>query len=178
MIPLDGGTPPAPRTVAMRDFRRLFEAELGYVCRALRRLGVLEGDVYDVAQEVFVIVYQQLPSYDPSRPLRPWLYAFAVRLAANYRRLSRHTEARTGDVDVHGDAPSSERRQARDLVLRALDQLEHDQRTAVVMHDFEGLSAPEIATLTETPLNTVYSRIRLGREAFRKAVAALGGGPA
>jgi RNA polymerase sigma-70 factor (ECF subfamily) len=173
----DGG-PIAPPPQAIRDFRRFFEAEFGYVCRALRRLGVLEGDVYDVTQEVFVTVYQQLSSYDPSRPLRPWLYAFAVRFASNYRRLSRHTEARTGDVDVHGDAPSSERRQARDLVLRALETMDFDQRAVVVMHDFEGMSAPEIAAVTEAPLNTVYSRIRLGREAFRRAVVGLGGVPA
>lgn len=157
-------------------FRATFEAEFGYVCRSLRRLGVSSGDVQDIAQELFVTVHRSWADYDPSRPLRPWLFSYALRYAANYRRLKRHempllradelTDATTSQPDA-GD---------RDIVLRALDRLDFDFRVAVVMHDLAGFSAPEIADSTGVPLNTVYSRIRLGRTELKAALERLGKG--
>lgn len=159
------------------EFRAIFESEYAYACRTLRRLGVLDGDVGDVAQELFLHVHDDLPSFDRTRPLRPWLFAYAVRLAANYRKLARHRVEDLGNEERDRSAPSSERRAVRDLVSRALRRLDDDQRVSVLMHDFEGLSAPEIAEATQVPLNTVYSRIRLGREALRKNVDELRGAP-
>lgn len=153
-------------------FSSLFEAEFGYVCRALRRLGVREADLKDVAQELFVAVHGKLAAYDPARPIRPWLFSFAVRYASNYRRLARNREHIQGD-DARLGASAHSSIEARDLVLRALESLDFGQRTAIVMHDFEGFAAPEIADTLKIPVNTVYSRIRLGRAGFRKAVEAL-----
>jgi RNA polymerase sigma-70 factor (ECF subfamily) len=165
-----------PATV---PFRELFDRELGYVCRALRRLGVRGADLEDVAQELFVAVHHALPTYDPRRDLRPWLFSFAFRFAANYRRLARHAgyasdgAFRTMSAADHPDAD------ARDTVLRALEALDFDRRDVIVMHDLEGFSAPEIAAQLGIPLNTVYSRLRLARGEFRDAVHALQseGGP-
>jgi RNA polymerase sigma-70 factor, ECF subfamily len=155
------------------DFSALFLQQYAYVFRGLMRLGVHERDVRDVLQEVFLEVSHALPGYDTSRPLRPWLYAFMVRFAANYRRLARHKEfSAQPEQEVHEDVS-----QTRDLVLRALAALLAEQRICVVMHDFEGFTAQEIADVTETPLGTVYSRVRMGREAFRRAIDALEGAP-
>ena len=157
----------------LAGFRRLFDAEFGYVCRTLRRLGVAGGDLEDVAQELFVTVHRNLGDYDPKRPLRPWLFSYALRFASNYRRLSR-TRGHTGD-DALGRiaAPEGSSADARDLVLRALGTLEFDPRTLIVMHDLEGFDAPEIASQLGIPLNTVYSRLRVARAAFRDAIAEL-----
>src|SRR5262245_55716076 len=70
------------------DFRRVFELEAAYVARTLRRLGVDQADVEDMAHEVFLAVHRQLCDYDASRPLRPWLFGFAFRIASHYRRKS------------------------------------------------------------------------------------------
>jgi RNA polymerase sigma-70 factor (ECF subfamily) len=160
-------------------FRDLFDREFGYVCRALRRLGVRQGDLEDVAQELFVAVHRALPEYEAGRALRPWLFSFAFRFAANYRRLARNAgyasdgALRTLAATDHPDAD------ARDMVLRALESLDFDRRAVIVMHDLEGFSAPEIAEQLVVPLNTVYSRLRLARGEFRDAVHALQseGGP-
>ena len=161
----------APRDLA--EFRRLFDAEFGYVCRTLRRLGVSAGDLEDVAQDLFVTLHRNFADYDPKRPLRPWLFSFALRFAANYRRLSR-THGHTGD-DSLARIPAPERAgdDARDLVLRALGELEFDPRILIVMHDVEGFDAPEISSQLGIPLNTVYSRLRVAREAFRSAIKKL-----
>src|SRR5688572_18940673 len=78
------------------QFRAIFVRELAYVVRSLRRLGVRHEEVEDMAQEVFLAAHVHLDRYDPSRPVRPWLFAFAARVAANYRRLSRHTHEVAG----------------------------------------------------------------------------------
>ncbi|MEA2752469.1 MAG: hypothetical protein QOI41_6612 [Myxococcales bacterium] len=161
-----------PEAVLSPEFRAVFDAEFAYACRALRRLGVREADLKDVAQELFVAVHERLATYDATRPLRPWLFSFAVRYASNYRRLSRnHSHTSVEAVDLRTE--SSPRLEARDLILRALARLDFDRRTVVVMHDLEGFDAPEIATQLAVPVNTVYSRIRLGRADFRAAIADL-----
>ena len=156
------------------DFRRIFDSEFGYVCRGLRRLGVRDSDMKDVAQELFMTLLGQLDRYDRQRPLRPWLFSFAVRFAANYRRLARN-QGHHGDQDGRPTPSQHADLEARDLVLRALAGLDFDRRVAVVMHDMEGFEAPEIARELGVPLNTVYSRIRLGRADLRTKVTELQG---
>ena len=154
------------------SFRDLFEANFTHVCRALRRLGVHPGDLEDVAQELFVTVHRALPDYDPSRAARPWLLSFALRFAANYRRLARTRGHVSDDAIAEVATPGSDA-EARDLVLRALDTLDFDRRSLIVMHDLEGWSAPEIATELGVPLNTAYSRLRVARADFERKVREL-----
>ena len=88
--------PPSSRESSSADererpsFRTLFDGEFSYVWNTLRRLGVAESDVLDQTQEVFVVVHGLLADYDPNRPVRPWLFAIAYRIACRYRSLARH----------------------------------------------------------------------------------------
>lgn len=155
-----------------REFAALYEAEYAYVERTLRRLGVMAGDLADVAHDLFVVVYRRHGERDPARSLRAWLFGIALKLAANYRKRAHRTrelpataasEARASD-----DAPPVDvqvaNAQARALLLQALDALELDQRAVIVLHDLEGAGAAEIAALLDVPLNTVYSRLRVARQ--------------
>jgi len=145
------------------------------VCRALRRLGVGHADLKDVSQELFLAVHRQLATFDATRPIRPWLFGFALRFAANHRKLARLRDHVSIDAMPHHapPAPRDANVEARDLVLRALETMPYERRVAVVMHDLEGWGAPEIERELRIPLGTVYSRIRLGRIDFRDAVTRL-----
>jgi RNA polymerase sigma-70 factor (ECF subfamily) len=161
-------------------FRSLFEAELPYVVRTLRRLGAAERDVEDLAQEVFVAVHRRFAEYDPVRPPRPWLFAFAYRVASNHRRLARH-RVEHPDADAGGRASDPgpgphEQRESRELLLRALERLPLERRTVLVMHDLDGFTAPVIAETLSVPVNTVYARLRIARQELERAVRALTGG--
>ena len=91
-------------------FRTMFEREASYVMCSLRRLGVRERDVPDVAHDVFVTVYRLLEGYDADRPARPWLFAIALRVAADHRRLARHREIPSEVLDERPDtSPPAER---------------------------------------------------------------------
>jgi RNA polymerase sigma-70 factor, ECF subfamily len=152
------------------EFESLFVSEFGFVCRMLQRLGVREADVNDVAQELFLAVHRGLEAWDRSRPPRPWLMGFAVRFASNYRRLAWH-RGRELDEEMLPPSPRlNDRISAKRTVMRGLDALDFDKRVALVMHDLEELTAKEISEQLGIPANTVSSRVRLAREAFRAAV--------
>jgi RNA polymerase sigma-70 factor, ECF subfamily len=163
------------------EFRELFERECAYVVRTLRRLGVSAPDCPDVAHEVFVIVLRLLPTCDRSRPMRPWLFGIALRVARDFRRLARHHREVVGEGEGAADhAPRPDEAldasRRRKLVDDALDALDLDQRAIFVMHEIDGYAMPEIAQALGIPLNTGYSRLRLARAEFTARVKRAGRG--
>lgn len=166
--------PPEPTV----EFSKLYQEEFAYVWRTLRRLGVLERDLPDVTHDLFVIVFRQLSSYDRTRPVRPWLFGIAFRVASDYRRSSRFVReilAAPPEV-VDTQSPADDRvavSQAQALVLQVLEGLDLDRRAVFVMHDLEGQPMPEIAAAMAIPLPTAYSRLRLAREDVAAAIKRL-----
>jgi RNA polymerase sigma-70 factor, ECF subfamily len=158
------------------SFRALFEAEFSYVFHTLYRLGIRRADLEDLTHEVFVAVHHALADYDPGRPIRPWLFGIAFRIASDHRRLARHArevpEDRAREA-VDTALPADDRlaaEQARRLVIDALAEIELGRRAVLVLHDIDGQPIPEIAHALAIPLNTAYSRLRLGREELKAAV--------
>ncbi len=132
-----------------------------------------QRDLEDVAHDVFVQVYKNLVRYDRSRPLKPWLFAFAFRLASDYRRLARHrTDLGLPEDGAASTAlePSAEdravEREAAGLVGAALDAMPIEQRAVFVMYEVDEIPMKEIAESLGIPANTAYSRLRLAREIF------------
>ncbi|MEM9861773.1 MAG: RNA polymerase sigma factor [Myxococcota bacterium] len=153
----------------------MFEDHAAYVYHSLRRLGVRPSDLEDLTQEVFLQVYRKFDSYDPTRPTKPWLFAFAARVAANHRRLSKHEhEVVTDDAPVivlkQTPEDRAEYADVRNKIATTLDGLSDEVRQAFVLHDVDGLAGPEIADALAIPVNTVYSRVRLAREALARAL--------
>jgi RNA polymerase sigma-70 factor (ECF subfamily) len=160
-------------------FEAVFQAELPYVWNTLRRLGVRDADAQDQAQEVFVVVHQLLSDYDPARPMRPWLFGIAYRVACRYRALARHRRELGDDAapEPADPAPGADEAiaaaEARDLVIRALDAIDLGRRAVFVMNVIDERPMPEVAETLGIPLNTAYSRLRLAREEFERAVKRL-----
>lgn len=157
------------------DFRSVFEDTFDYVWHTLRRLGVRERDLEDVTHEVFVVLHRQLDMYDRARPIRPWLFAFAIRAAADYRRLARHrVELRDDTASLVDPGPSPHEqavtRERLDLVALALDALDFDRRAVFVLHQIDGVPVNQAALILGIPVNTAHSRLRLAREDFARAV--------
>jgi RNA polymerase sigma-70 factor (ECF subfamily) len=159
------------------DFRTIFELEMAYVMRTLRRLSVAPADVEDLAHEVFIAAHGQLHRYDTSRPLRPWLFGFAFNIASHYRRKAKRETPLVEPDELRdgGDAPDAllEKERKRRLVLVALDGIELSRRAVFVLHELDGFTCDEIAKTLEIPVGTVYSRLRLAREDFASAVRRL-----
>lgn len=172
--PPEEGISPPP------DFETLFRRELAYVWFTLRRLGVLTHDLEDVTHDVFVLVYRHLDRYDATRPIRPWLFGFAYRVACGYRRLARHRMSAVGDLTDIEDPSASVHdelaaRESLGLALRALEELDLDRRAVFVLHEIEGCPIPEVANALQIPLNTAYSRLRAARADFAKTMKRMRG---
>lgn len=163
-----------PLADAPLDAGAIFQEQFRYVWNSLRRLGIQERDLEDMAHEVFVRVHDQLALFDPSRPLRPWLFSLALGVATNYRRLARHrvqlmAEPPEVTDPARGAEESLEQTEQAMLVHAALQNVSLEQRAVLVLHELDGCPIPEVATTLGLALNTAYSRLRLGREAFRSA---------
>ena len=162
-------------------FEAIFDAELFYVWTSLRRLGVQSRDLEDVAHEVFLRAFERMHDYDPARPIRPWLFAFAFRLASDYRRLSRHGTELYGDEPPHRtSAPDAEQllvqREREELVARALAAVEIERRAVFILHELDEQPMPAVVETLGIPLNTGYSRLRVARDEFTTAPRRLGRG--
>ena len=160
------------------DFRSLYESEFTYVFHSLRRLGIPDRDLEDVIHEVFLAFYRARENYDPRRPIRPWLFGIAFRVASDYRRRAQNKfEIPDGRAEPAGAAPGADEslaaKQQRELVTAALDTLDLDKRAVFVLHDIDERAMPEIAETLSVPLNTLYSRLRLARAEFAQAVRRL-----
>lgn len=158
-------------------FRVLFEEHADYVAKSLRRLGVRPADIEDVTHEVFLAVLRRFREYDPSRPPRSWLFAFALRFASLYRRKAHVRRELLEEHDPQGETLTAERalveREESALVHRALDALDHDKRVVFVMFELDERSAADIAKELEISQNTVFSRLRAARQEFAAAVKRL-----
>ncbi len=157
------------------EFETLYAENFDHVWRNLRRFGVEVRHLEDAAHEVFVVVHRKLADFDEGRPIRPWLSGIAFRVASDFKRkASTRRESPGVDRDPVDERPSAdellEAEEQRKLVHEALQALDDDKRVVVVMHDMEGCSIPEIARELGVLENTLYSRLRLGRERFIKAI--------
>jgi RNA polymerase sigma-70 factor (ECF subfamily) len=156
----------------------IFDEHFNFVWNTLQRLGVREADLEDLAHEVFLKVHTRLRDYDRSRPIRPWLFGFAYRVAADHRRLARHRVEVFGvpadPVDPTRPADETlEAREERALVTAALDSVDFDRRAVLLLHDAEDVPVPAIAEELGIPVNTAYSRLRVARSEFASAIKAL-----
>ena len=97
-------------------FRELYAREFDYVWHSLRRLGLPPRELEDATHDVFLVVHQRLDQYDPTRPLRPWLFGIAFRVAADERRRARRSELQADPPELP-DAAAGPEQQA---VTRAL----------------------------------------------------------
>lgn len=161
------------------DLAAVYDAHADFVWRSLRRLGVPEADAPDALQEVFVVVFRKLATFEGRSAMTTWLFGICLRIAADRRRkASVRYERADGDVAAEqmGDGrPNAEESASRTeslLVLEAaLDKLDPDQRAVFVLFELEELTAAVIATMLGIPPGTVMSRLRLAREAFRREIA-------
>jgi RNA polymerase sigma-70 factor (ECF subfamily) len=159
-----------PATIAAFD--EIYNLEFDYVWRTLGRLGVRTADLDDATHDVFVVLYRRWADVDPTQSLRTWLFGVARRIAAHRRRKPDEIAE-----PVDRAAPTDNGLADRDLLWKALARLDDDRREVVVLHDLEGRTGAEIATLLDIPVNTVHSRLRLARADLAAAVERLEGKP-
>jgi len=141
----------------------------------VQRIVRLAGDVDDVVEEAFWQAWRQAERYDASRgSVQTWLLTIARSRALDRVRTVRRQREEPLEGDAENDvlqlasdsdpAVDAEAAERRRVVLAALATLPSEQRQALELGYYAGLSQSEIAERTAQPLGTVKTRMRLGMQ--------------
>lgn len=138
----------------------------------------------EIVQEVFVRVWRQAATFRPERAsFATWLLGITHHLAVDELRRRRVRQARQAAPNALGEREPAEtpdlaamvdRGALRGRVRAALGQLTPDQREAIVLAYYGGLTQVEIAARLAEPLGTIKSRIRRGMLRLRELLLAEG----
>jgi len=164
--------PVEPLSDGREAFRAIYDREFDYVWHSLRRLGIPARDLPDVTHDVFLKLHRSLPTYDATRPFRPWLFGVLFRVASDHQHLGRNArevlDMVPGELRDTAPGPEQQARESEEwrIVDRALEAMDLPHRVVLVMHDFSGHSAHDVARELAIPLKTVYSRLRTARARF------------
>jgi RNA polymerase sigma-70 factor (ECF subfamily) len=153
---------------------------------AYRTLG-REEDARDVTQETFLRAFRALPGFKGDAKFSSWLYRIALNLCRDWMRKDRRTPvvAIPEGVDVEQLASEHQPHTAsvEDLaaraelsrgVAKAMEHLPEEQRTAILLKEYHGLTFQEIADMTNCPLSTAKTRVYQGLTLLRKHLAEQG----
>ncbi|MFP5042820.1 RNA polymerase sigma factor [Parasediminibacterium sp. JCM 36343] len=152
-------------------------------------LGILQNreDAEDVAQEVFVQVYQSIGQFKGESKLSTWLYRIAVTKSLDWqRRKSRKkrfavVESFFGIVDTirhdppefHHPGVAIENKEKAALLFKAMMALPENQKVAFTLNKVEGLSYQEIAEVMQVTVASVEAFLHRAKQNLRKELAGM-----
>jgi RNA polymerase sigma-70 factor (ECF subfamily) len=135
------------------------------------------GEAEDVVQETFLEMWRRAEMYD-ARRATPATWAIVIARSKAIDRIRARSSARRALDAQRDDPPPSppavepvEAREQRERVRAALAELPPEQRIAVELAFFEGLTHSEIAERLKQPLGTVKTRVRLAMEKLQARLA-------
>ena len=156
---------------------------------AYRQIG-REDDARDVVQEAFLRAFRALPGFKGQAKFSSWLYRITLNLCRDWMRRERRApfvQAPEGvDVDeLVGSEPSRAesietvvtRKDLSRHVASAMLVLPEEQRSAIILKEYHGLTFQEIAELQGCPLSTVKTRLYQGLSVLRRELERRGAGP-
>ncbi len=181
-------------------FRILVERYQGRAFRLARRVLRNEETARDAVQEALLKAYASLDRFEGRSSFYTWLYRLVMNQCLDLKRRDRsdrHVDWEDGDpVEAAGAlqpppevagvpfAPAAEvmRKELRERVSEAIEQLPPDARQTLLMREVDGLSYAEIAKAQGIPKGTVMSRLHYARRRVRELLIEAGvdrpGGPA
>ena len=159
-------------------FDQLFRDHSDRVWRTLLRLGVREGDVDDVLQEVFLVVHKQLATFEGRSQISTWIYGICARVASDYRRKAVHRREILGhetadEIDPRTPDDHMAQRDAQRTLDNILAPLDDEKREVFVLFEVEKLSMQEVADALGCPVQTAYYRLYAARKIVDEQVAAM-----
>lgn len=162
---------------AFRIFVETYQGRVYNTCLGFLRN---EEDAEDIAQEVFMEVFNSISKFQENASLATWLYRIAtnkcLELIRSRKRKKRFAflEVLTGGHEAVTASPKDhpgvqlENRERAMILFGAIDKLPDNQRIAFTLHKVEGLSYAEISKVMEVSLSSVESLIFRARKKLRK----------
>lgn len=174
MLQFRQGDSEAANQLVRRNFARVAR----YVARIVRDPRAIE----DLTQDVFVQVLARARDFEPRAKLSTWLFRVATNRALNFakKQHNRRITRSVGDFgghDVAEEGSGPERALGLDELRRrvgeALGALPMNQRAALVLFEYEGLSYEQVAGVLDVTVEAVRCLISRARSALRERLAGL-----
>jgi RNA polymerase sigma-70 factor (ECF subfamily) len=139
-----------------------------------------EEDARDVCQETFLRAFRALPGFKGQAKFSSWLYRIALNLCRDWIRRQRRAptvqmpegvdpvELASETGPVESIETLVERRELSAVVEEAMALLPEEQRTAIILKEYHGMTFQEIADLQGCPLSTVKTRLYQGLSVLRR----------
>lgn len=154
---------------------------VNYLFRLLRNV----DEAHELAQDVFLKVYQALDRFDPSYRFSTWVFRVAQNAAIDQIRKRRLRFVPLGRPDdgegelPERELPSEDRgpyselrnRERGEAIQAAIDALPWEYRELIVLRHFGELSYEEIAQLKQMPLGTVKNKLFRGRQTLKEKLS-------
>ena len=157
-------------------FGRLVDRYQKPVYNAALRMLRNPEDARDVAQTVFLKVYEHLGDYDPTHKFYSWIYRIALNESINVLDRRRRLEPISGDeIDERlGAEDEVANEQSAQRVQRALMTIKPEYRAVIVLKHFLELSYEDVGQVLQLPEKTVKSRLFTARQLLKDALQASG----
>jgi RNA polymerase sigma-70 factor (ECF subfamily) len=148
---------------------------------AFRTLG-REEEARDVVQETFLRAFRGLKNFRGQAKFSSWIYRIALNLCRDWMRRERRapitpTPEGVDLVELAAEQEPAEsiedlvaRHDMSRIVARAMAQLPDEQRTAIILKEYHGMTFQEIADLQAVPLSTVKTRLYQGLSVLRRVL--------
>ena len=163
-------------------FRRIVERHQTSVYQLCYQFTGNRADAEDTAQEVFIRLYRSRERYRPSARLSTYLYRIAVNLSLNAVRNrkrrrwmpfldNKEASMQTPFQDTQNPEVSFEQQELADAVRDAIGRLPEQQRTAVILKRYHGMSYQEISTVMACSVSSVEARLHRARLKLKRWLA-------
>jgi RNA polymerase sigma-70 factor, ECF subfamily len=136
----------------------------------VRRRIVDPAELEDVCQEILIQIYESRHTFDPKRPLEPWLFAIARYVVIDHRRRYLQRAAQQQLTDAIADTAGDNHASVLSRLRQALSQLPRFQREALVMTKIEGLSVAESSRRAGTSTANMKVRVHRAAAMLKKAI--------
>jgi len=145
-----------------------------------------EEDARDVCQETFLRAFRAIRGFKGQAKFSSWLYRITLNLCRDWMRRERRAPIAQAPEGVDLIELAAERdvgetvedlisrRELTQAVARAMATLPEEQRTAIILKEYHGLTFQEIADLIDCPLSTVKTRLYQGLTVLRRQLAQAG----
>ncbi|GIO29704.1 MULTISPECIES: RNA polymerase sigma factor [Paenibacillus] len=126
----------------------------------------------DIMQETFLRAFQKYDQYDPSRPLKPWLYRIAVNFAKSAMRRQKWLFFQADPPDI-GDEflveESMMKSESERELWESVNKLSAKRKEVIILHYYAELSLPEVAEALNIPEGTCKSRLHEALKQLRRS---------
>jgi len=147
-------------------------------------LGIVQNaqDAEDVAQEVFIQVYESVGQFKGDSKFSTWIYRIAVTKSLDHLRKKKrkkrfafleslfgvNEEEVRHEPDFHHPGITLENKENAAVLFKAIEKLPDNQKTAFALHKVEGLSYQEVAEVMETTVSSVESLMHRAKSNLKK----------